>query len=122
MKEIPHTFYFGVQDTYGGPWIPALAALWLAFAICRPRKVSIAEWLLAGVSLVFLVVFSFTAKTSQRYYLPIAVTLCYLAARASFNGPRWQVLVRNDLGSAPPFSPSCCASGPDGHSGATHGK
>ena len=84
LRGIPHTYYFAVQGTYGGPWIPALAALWLALAICRPRKVSIAEWLLAGVSLVFLVVFSFTPKTSPRYYLPIAVTLCYLAAAGVF--------------------------------------
>ena len=89
VRAIPHAFYFEVQDSYGGPWIPALAALWLAFAIWRPRKVSVAEWLLAGVSLAFLAAFSFTPKASPRYYLPIAVTLCYLAAAGVF---QWAAL------------------------------
>jgi hypothetical protein len=90
LKETPHAFYFAVQDSYGGPWVPVLAALWLAFAIWRPKKVSVAEWLLAGLASVFLVVFSFTPKTSTRYYLPIAVTLCYLAAAGAFH---WAALV-----------------------------
>jgi 4-amino-4-deoxy-L-arabinose transferase-like glycosyltransferase len=51
----------------------------------RPRKVSVAEWLLAGFSLALLVALSFTPKTSTRYYLPIAVALCYLAAAGVFH-------------------------------------
>jgi hypothetical protein len=95
VKEVPHTYYLGVQDAYGGPWVPALALLWLIFAIFRPRKVSIAEWLLAGVAFVSMAVFSFTPKTSTRYYLPIAVTLCFLAAVGVFHwaalaGARWE--------------------------------
>ena len=74
-----------MQGAYGGPFMPALAALWLAFSIWRPRKVSVAEWLLAGVSLALLLAISFTPKTSTRYYLPIAVTLCYLAAAGVFH-------------------------------------
>ena len=85
VKEIPHGFYFSVQDTYGGAWVPALAGLWLVFAVVRRRKVSSAEWLLAGLSLAFLVVFSFTPKTSPRYYLPIAVSFCYLAVAGVFH-------------------------------------
>jgi hypothetical protein len=85
VGETPHTYYFDVQADYGGVWIPALAALWLAFALFRPRKISIAEWFLAGVALVAMVGFSFTPKTSTRYYLPIAVTLCFLGALGAFH-------------------------------------
>ncbi len=95
VNEVPHAYYFGVQGDYGGPWVPALAALWLAFAIFRPRKISIAEWFLAAVALVAMVGFSFTPKTSTRYYLPIAVALCTLAAMGAFHwaalaGARWE--------------------------------
>jgi hypothetical protein len=95
IKEVPHAYYLGVQGDYGGPWIPALATLWLALAIFRPRKIPIAEWLLAGVALVSMVMFSFTPKTSTRYYLPIAVTLSYLAAAGAFHwaslaSARWE--------------------------------
>jgi hypothetical protein len=85
VGEVPHAYYFGVQSDYGGWWVPALAALWLAFAIFRPRKICIAEWFLAGVALVAMLTFSFTPKTSTRYYLPIAVVLCYLAATGAFH-------------------------------------
>jgi 4-amino-4-deoxy-L-arabinose transferase-like glycosyltransferase len=84
-KEVPHAFYAGVQARYGGWWVPALAALWAAFAIYRPRKIPVAEWLLAGTSAAFLIAFSFTPKTSERYYLPIAVALCYLAVAGAFH-------------------------------------
>jgi Glucosyl transferase GtrII/Dolichyl-phosphate-mannose-protein mannosyltransferase len=94
-NEVPHAYYFGVQGDYGGPWVPALATLWLAFAIFRPRKISVAEWFLAGVALVAMVAFSFTPKTSTRYYLPVAVALCYLAATGAFHwaalaSARWE--------------------------------
>jgi len=89
VGEVPHAYYLGVQDVYGGPWVPVLATLWLAFAIWRPRKVSLGEWLLAGVGLVSMVAFTFTPKTSTRYYLPIAVTLCFLSAMGAF---RWAAL------------------------------
>ena len=89
VNDVPHAYYFGVQGDYGGAWIPALAVLWLALAIIRPRKISLAEWMLAGVAVIFMLVFSFTPKTSTRYYLPIAVALCYLAAAGAF---QWAAL------------------------------
>jgi hypothetical protein len=85
VNDVPHVYYVGVQGDYGGWWVPALATLWLAFAIFRPRKVSVAEWFLAGVALVAAIGFSFTPKTSTRYYLPIAVSLCFLAAVGVFH-------------------------------------
>jgi hypothetical protein len=99
VNEVPHAYYFAVQGDYGGAWIPALAILWLAFALWRPRKVAVAEWFLAGVALVAMAAFSFTPKTSTRYYLPIAVTLCFLAATGVFHwaalagarGPRFRI-------------------------------
>jgi hypothetical protein len=84
VREVPHAFYFDVQDAYGGWWIPALAVLWLAHALWRPRKIAVAEWLLAGVAVSFLTLFSFTPKASPRYYLPIAVALAYLAVAGVF--------------------------------------
>jgi len=95
VNEVPHAYYFGVQADYGGPWVPALATLWLLFAMLRPRKIPIAEWFLAGLALVAMVAFSFTPKTSTRYYLPIAVALCYLAATGAFHwaalaSARWE--------------------------------
>jgi hypothetical protein len=95
VNEIPHAYYLGVQDVYGGPWLPALALLWLAFAIFRPRKVSIAEWFLASVALFSALAFSFTPKTSTRYYLPIAVTLGFLAALGVFH---WAALASSRWG------------------------
>ena len=89
VNEAPHAYYFAVQADYGGWWMPALAALWLAFAVFRPRKVSIVEWFLAAVAVIAMVAFSFTPKTSTRYYLPIAVSLCFLAAMGAF---RWASL------------------------------
>ena len=89
VNEAPHAYYFSVQADYGGWWMPALAALWLAFAVFRPRKVSTVEWFLAAVAVIAMVAFSFTPKTSTRYYLPIAVSLCFLAAMGAF---RWASL------------------------------
>jgi hypothetical protein len=89
VNDAPHLYYFGVQADYGGWWVPALALLWAAFALFRPRKVSVVEWFMAGVAVVALVAFSFTPKTSTRYYLPIAVSLCFLAALGAF---RWASL------------------------------
>ena len=71
-------------------------------------------------ALVSMVVFSFTPKTSTRYYLPIAVTLCYLAAAGAFRwaalaGARWErSRMRRHR-----CSPSCCASERHGDNGAT---
>jgi hypothetical protein len=84
VKEVPHAYYLSVQGTYGGPWAPALAALWLWLAIRRPREVSVAEWLLAGVAVALVVLLSFTPATEPRYYLPAAVALSYLAAAGAF--------------------------------------
>jgi hypothetical protein len=89
VGEVPHAYYFAVQADYGGWWMPALAALWLAFAIVRPRKISIGEWFLAGVAVLATLSFSFTPKTSTRYYLPIAASLCFLAGVGVF---RWAAL------------------------------
>ncbi|HEX2486680.1 MAG TPA: glycosyltransferase family 39 protein [Myxococcota bacterium] len=85
VKRVPHAYYVGVQQTYGGGWVPALALGWLAFAAWHPAKVPLAEWLLAGSSLALVLAFSFTPKTSPRYYLPIAVALCYLSAAGAFH-------------------------------------
>jgi hypothetical protein len=95
LQRVPHGYHFDVQSDYGGPWLPALATLWLAFALLRPRRIPVAEWLLAGVALTGLAAFSFTPKTSTRYYLPIAVALCFLAAAGAFHGAalvreRWE--------------------------------
>lgn len=79
MRQVPHNYYLVVQNRWGGPWVPALAVLWVAFAVWRPRRIPAAEWLLAGAALVLYAVLSFTPKTSPRYFLPIATTLCYLA-------------------------------------------
>ena len=84
LKQVPHAFYVGVQDEYGSFWVPALAALWLIYALYRPRKVSIAEWILAGVAVGFVAVFSFTPKVSARYYLPTSAAIGYLAAAGAF--------------------------------------
>jgi hypothetical protein len=85
LGKIPTRFYLDVQGSYGGAWVPALAAFWLAFALYRPRKIPLAEWILAGVALTFMVALSFTPQTSTRYYLPVAVALGYLAAAGAFH-------------------------------------
>ena len=85
VKDVPHAYYVGVQDAYGGFVVPAVALLWVAFALFRPRKISIGEWFLAGVAALSLLAFSFTPKTSTRYYLPIGVVLSLLAALGAFH-------------------------------------
>jgi hypothetical protein len=94
VKEVPHAYYVGVQAAYGGAFVPALAALWLAAALWRPRKVPVPEWLLAGTALGLAAALSCTPKTSPRYYLPVAAALGYLAVAGAFRcaalaGARW---------------------------------
>jgi hypothetical protein len=83
-NEVPHAFYVGVQGESGGFLVPALAALWAVLAIRRPAQVSVAEWLLAGVAVILGIAFSLTPKASPRYYLPIAIALCFLAVAGTF--------------------------------------
>ncbi len=79
VRSVPHAYYFRVQADNGGWLAPALAGLWVLWAARNARRVSAAEWLLAGTSLAFLLVFTFTPKTAPRYYLPIATALSYFA-------------------------------------------
>ncbi len=79
VRAVPHGYYAQVQADNGGWLAPILAGLWLLWAARNARRVSAAEWLLAGTSLVFLLVFTFTPKTAPRYYLPISTALCYFA-------------------------------------------
>ena len=79
VRAVPHAYYFRVQAQNGGWFAPLLAGLWLLWAARNVRRVSAAEWLLAGTALAFLLVFTFTPKTAPRYYLPIATALCYFA-------------------------------------------
>ncbi|MES2706912.1 MAG: hypothetical protein V4726_09955 [Verrucomicrobiota bacterium] len=81
LRQGPHLFYFyaRLQGENGGWLPPVLTGLWLVWALFHARRVSAAEWLLAGVSLLFMLIFSFTPKVSERYYLPIATSLCYFA-------------------------------------------
>ncbi|MES2706910.1 MAG: hypothetical protein V4726_09945 [Verrucomicrobiota bacterium] len=79
QRQGPHAFYLRVQEQNGGWLAPALAGLWLLWAMRHARRVPYAEWVLAGSSLLYFVVFSCTPKDSTRYYLPIAISLCYFA-------------------------------------------
>ncbi|RYD38587.1 MAG: phospholipid carrier-dependent glycosyltransferase [Verrucomicrobiaceae bacterium] len=72
-------FYGWLQSHYGGWAVPCLASLWVLWAVGHPRRIPAAEWLLAGTSLLYFVIFSLTPKVSERYYLPISVSLCYFA-------------------------------------------
>lgn len=78
-RRVPDAYYAIVQQSYGGWWTPALAGVWLVSAACRFRKIPVTEWLLAGTVIVLSVVFSFTPKSSPRYYLPVSIALSYLA-------------------------------------------
>jgi hypothetical protein len=77
--------------------VPALAGLWVLYALTHRRRIPAAEWTLAGVSLLFFVILSLTPKVSERYYLPIATSLCYFAvagvmawaAQFRWKSPRW---------------------------------
>lgn len=72
-------FYFQIQARNGGWATPVLSALWLIWAGWRWRQVSAAEWLLAGTSVLYFIIFGLTPKDSSRYYLPIATSLCYFS-------------------------------------------
>lgn len=72
-------FYLLIQEKNGGWVTPILSGLWLLWAVWRARRVTAAEWVLAGTSILYFIVFSLTPKDSSRYYLPIATSLCYFS-------------------------------------------
>lgn len=94
-------FYRNLQSGNGGWMVPALAGLWVLFALLHRRRIPAAEWTLAGVSLLFFIILSFTPKVSERYYLPIATSLCYFAvagvmawaSQFRWKSPRWVAAV-----------------------------
>jgi hypothetical protein len=90
-------FYFQIQARNGGWATPVLSSLWLIWAVWRWRQVTAAEWLLAGTSILYFIIFGLTPKDSSRYYLPIATSLCYFSvagvmafvSESSKKGLRW---------------------------------
>jgi hypothetical protein len=78
-RSVPHGFYIMTQTLYGGWTLPALCLIWLAFAIRTPRKITVAEWVLAIVAVSQFVLFSFVPKSAFRYHLPVSLAFAFLA-------------------------------------------
>lgn len=100
FKAVPHGRYVQVQLENSSIWMPAAAALWLVLALTRRIRAHAAEWTLLGIALVYFVAFSFTPKTSERYHLPIAMAVSYLAGAGVAGCAAWFARSRRILAAA----------------------
>jgi hypothetical protein len=78
-RKVPHSFYIMTQSLYGGWTLPVISLLWLAFAVRTPRKITVAEWVLAITAVAQFALFSFVPKTSFRYHLPVSLAFAFIA-------------------------------------------
>jgi hypothetical protein len=80
IKSVPHAYYAIVQLDYGSWAVVIAAAVGLVLIAARRLRLAAAEWVWLGLAIGLFAVFSFTPKTSPRYYLPISVAVSYFAA------------------------------------------
>lgn len=79
-RSVPHTVYLSIfrQNTTPAIWL-LLGVFYFQFWKTR-RTQSAASWALALFPIVLTLVFSFSPKTNDRYYLPVTAVIYYLSA------------------------------------------
>ena len=92
-QKVPHAYYLRTFQSLIPLGISVLAGLHLCSMVFRPKQRSTSEWTTAGLALVFLLMLSFSPKTSTRYFLPISVLTSFFAALGT--GTLCQLLLRN---------------------------
>jgi len=96
-RRVPHTVYLNIFADNTTPMIWLLLAVYYVRFWQTRREHDALAWVLALFPLVLTLVFSFSPKTNDRYYLPVTATFYYLAALALAELPhvmpqRWRGL------------------------------
>ncbi|MHA3771572.1 ArnT family glycosyltransferase [Verrucomicrobiota bacterium sgz303538] len=79
-RRIPHAVYLSVFADNTTPVIWLLLVAYYVRFWQRRREQDALAWVIALFPLLLTVLFSFSPKTNDRYYLPVTVTFYYLAA------------------------------------------
>ncbi|MEY5009064.1 MAG: hypothetical protein RLZZ253_203 [Verrucomicrobiota bacterium] len=88
-QSVPHAYYFHTFKS----WIPlavsVLAGFQLLHMLLRPKRQSGSTWTAAALTLILLILLSFSPKTSTRYFLPISVLTSFLGALGLGTACQW---------------------------------
>jgi hypothetical protein len=79
-RNVPHGVYSNVYWQSSSPVLIGLLALFGFGLVQRKFRLSLFEWMLILLPVVYIVILSFLTKTNHRYFLPAAALLACLSA------------------------------------------